>query len=355
LTAHRVIKPRPLALLVLGWLLVSLVLPAAALAAPTTPPLDTDNADQTIASSMSDAVGRSLGPGQRPLFGAYIPDAPQNLRVLGDFESLVGARPDIIHWYQPWAAGSGPGDEGTPLDREALDRVATRGEIPMITWEASGAIHGLRPARLATITSGAFDDYIDEWARGLKAYGKVVLLRPFHEMNNPAYPWAVGQSGNSAADLVRAWRYVHDRFSRLGVNNVLWVWCPNTENNQVTFAELYPGDQYVDWLAVDGYNGGSELDWGGWLTPQQLFKRSYASLATLNPDKPMMIAETSSVEHGGDRARWIEDLYGGLPIVYPRIGAIVWFQADTTNRGEADWRIQTSAASLGAFRGVISQ
>jgi Glycosyl hydrolase family 26 len=350
-----VIKSRPLATLILGWLLVSLALPTVAMAKFAAQPGDGDGSELTIASSPRDPAGRLPGLGQRPLFGAYIPNAPQNLNVLTDFESLVGAPAEIIHWYQPWAATSGSGDEGTPLDRVALDRVATHGAIPMITWEASGAIHGLPPARLATITSGAFDDYIDEWARGLKAYARVVLLRPFHEMNNSAYPWAVGQSGNSAADLVRAWRYVHDRFSRLGVTNVRWVWCPNTENNQVTFAELYPGDQYVDWLAVDGYNGGSQLDWGGWLTPQQLFKRSYTSLASLNPDKPIMIAETSSVEHGGDRARWIEDLYDGLPADYPRISAIVWFQADTTNRGEADWRIQTSAASLDAFRRVISQ
>jgi hypothetical protein len=320
--------PRLWALVILGWLVVNLAVPAVAMG------------DQQP---------------QRPLWGAYIPEAPQNPRVLDDFESLVGGRPDIIHWYQSWGATNATADDGVPVDRSALDRVAARGAIPLLTWEAFGTIHGQRPARLATIPSGAFDAYIDRVARSLQAYGKPVLLRPFHEMNNANYPWAVGQSGNSAADLIRAWQYMHDRFSQIGATNVRWVWSPNTENDQVAFADIYPGDQYVDWLAVDGYNGGSSLPWGGWIAPTQLFKRSYSSLSRLNADKPIMIAETSSVEQGGVRAEWITELYRGMPRAYPRVQAIVWFQADTTNRGEADWRIQTSPESVAAFRDAISR
>src|SRR5258708_37924029 len=78
-------------------------------------------------------------------------------------------------------------------DRVALDRAAAGGAIPMITWEAWGDIQGLEPSRLATIPTGAFDDYIIQWARRLKAFGRPVFLRPFHEMNNPPTP---GQLAN---------------------------------------------------------------------------------------------------------------------------------------------------------------
>jgi beta-mannanase len=282
------------------------------------------------------------------MWGAYIPGAPQD-SALDDFESLAGGAPEIIHVYMPWAA-----DGPVPLDRDALEKVAAHHATPLITWEAWGTINGVAPARLSAIASGVFDDYIDQWALAIKSFGTAVFLRPFHEMNNPAYPWSVDQSGNTASDLVRAWQYVHDRFGRLGVDNVSWVWCPNTENDRISFADLYPGDQYVDWLGVDGYNGGTQLNWGGWLSPQQLFDRSYASLSRLNLDKPIMIAETSSVEQGGDRAQWITDLYATTRVSYPRIRAIVWFQADTTSRREADWRIQTSSASVAAFRAAVS-
>jgi beta-mannanase len=291
---------------------------------------------------------------RHPLWGVYIPDAPQNPHVLNDFESMVGARPDIVHWYQSWATNGADLDAGLPFDADALDEVNARGAIPMVTWEAWGSIHGQRPAQLASIPTGAYDTYIDGVARDLKAFGKPVFLRPFHEMNNAVYPWSVGQSGNTADDLMRAWGYMHDRFTRIGATNVLWVWSPNAENDALPFADIYPGDQYVDWLAVDAYNGGAQLPWGGWLMPRQLFRRSYLSLTKLSTDKPIMIAETASVDQSGARANWIAELYNGVPSLYSRVDAIVWFQADTTSRGEADWRIlQTTPDSLAAFKTAI--
>jgi hypothetical protein len=73
----------------------------------------------------------------------------------------------------------------------------------------------------------------------------------------------------------------------------------------------------------------------------QLFDRSYASLTALSPAKPVMIADTASLEQGGDKADWIKDLYDTLPTAYPKTRAIAWFQADTTSGGEPDWRILT--------------
>jgi len=288
-----------------------------------------------------------------PAHGVYIPGAAQEPAVLAAFEALTGAPVGIVHWYQPWGY-----DERQPwyqpvLDQPALRRVAAHGATPLITWEPRGPVAsagGRDPSRVSTILSGQFDSYIDEWARGLKSFGLPVYLRPFHEMNNAAQPWAYGQNGNSAADEIAAWRYVHDRFARIGANNVLWVWSPNTENTQVSFAQLYPGDDYVNWLAVDGYNGGTQLNWGGWLSPVQLFDRSYRSLVALSPSRPIMIAETSTVEQGGSKATWIKELFNDLPAAFPNVQAIVWFHTDTTARGEADWRVNTTAAALDAFK-----
>jgi beta-mannanase len=291
---------------------------------------------------------------RHPLWGVYIPAAPQNPRVLNDFESMVGARPDIVHWYQSWGTNGADLDAGLPFDTDALDEIKARGAIPMVTWEAWGSIHAQRPAQLASIPTGAYDTYIDAVAQDLEAFGKPVFLRPFHEMNNAVYPWSVGQSGNTADDLIRAWRHMHDRFTRIGATNVLWVWSPNAENDALPFADIYPGDQYVDWLAVDAYNGGAQLPWGGWLMPRQLFRRSYLSLTKLSTDKPIMIAETASVDQSGARANWIAELYNRVPSLYRRVDAIVWFQADTTSRGEADWRIlQTTPDALAAFKSAI--
>jgi hypothetical protein len=314
----------------------------------------TDDTLSVAAASTATALPGFLAAGKaRPARGVYVPGAAQDPALLAAFEALAGAPVDIVHSYQPWGFDEGQPGYQPVLDQQALRRVAAHGATPMITWEPRGPVAsagGRDPSRVATISSGYFDSYIDDWARGLKSFGRPVYLRPFHEMNNPSQAWAYGQNGNTAADEIAAWRYVHDRFERLGATNVLWVWSPNTENTQVAFAQLYPGDRYVDWLGVDGYNGGTQLDWGGWLSPMQVFDRSYRSLVALSPTKPIMIAETSSVEQGGSKATWIQQLFHELPLAFPNVQAIVWFQADLTVRGEANWRLDTTPGALEAFR-----
>lgn len=294
----------------------------------------------------------------RPIVGVFVPGAERDLSLLDAFETMTGKRMGIVHWFQPWAY---PGQTTfVPPDMRALAAVTARGGTPMITWEAFGPVGGPDPARLATIPTGAFDAHIDTWAQGLKAFGRPVYLRPFHEMNYHGYPWSVGTNGNTAADLVAAWRYIHDRFARVGADNVRWVWCPNPENEAVPYRALYPGDAYVDWFGLDLYNGGTQFDWGGWQPPQRLAERSYRSMYVLNATKPVMLAEVSSVEAGGDKGVWIGDLFATLPQAMPNVRAILWFHDDWTSKWQgdarlgnlprADWRVDTSGAALHSYR-----
>jgi beta-mannanase len=254
----------------------------------------------------------------------------------------------IIPWYQPW--GYTNGWYQPVLDTAALAAVAARNATPMITWEAWGPINGVDASHLANIPTGAFDAYIDSWAQGLKAFGKPVYLRLFHEMNYQGYPWAIGVNGNTAADLVAAWRYVHDRFMRIGASNVQWVLCPNPDNGVVAYKDIYPGDAYVDWFGLDVYNGGTQFDWGGWLPAAQIAARSYQLMQAINPAKPLMLAEISSVEQGGSKAQWITDLYTNLPQLEPNVRAILWFDDQVTQGAvQADWRVDSSQTALQAY------
>ncbi len=67
-------------------------------------------------------------------------------------------------------------------------------------------------------------------------------------MNAGWFPWGVGTNGNTTTDYVTAWRHIHDIFEQEGATNVRWVWAPNVKPGLPTpYAELYPGDDYVDW------------------------------------------------------------------------------------------------------------
>ena len=105
--------------------------------------------------------------------------------------------------------------------------------------------------------------------------------------------------------------------------------------------DYYPGDAYVDWTGVDGYNWGTIN--GGWQTFQQVFKDIYPLLAAKK--KPIMIGEMSSAQVGGDKGKWIDEIIPTLRASFPLIKCLVWFDINK----EADWRISSSPESEAAF------
>ena len=103
--------------------------------------------------------------------------------------------------------------------------------------------------------------YLRQYASEAKAWGHPFFLRFASEMNGSWVSWSERHSGNSAGQFVQAWRHVHDIFTSVGATNVTWVWCPNTENAYTTpLEDLYPGNAYVDWAGIDGYNFSTDLD-----------------------------------------------------------------------------------------------
>jgi beta-mannanase len=233
----------------------------------------------------------------------------------------------------------------------AMSTIRSHGSIPFFTWgPMSGGGSDQPTYRLANIINGQFDPYITRFAQDAKAWGHPFFLRLAWEMNGTWYPWSEARNGNQPGEYVRMWRHVHDIFTAVGASNANWVWCPNTEySGSITpLAGLYPGDAYVDWTCLDGYNWGTN-PWkpNVWQSFDQVFRTSYQLVTgTIAPAKPLIIGETASSEYGGSKAAWITDmLTTQLPRNYPRVKAFLWF-----NHAEgADWPIETSATATTAF------
>ena len=67
--------------------------------------------------------------------------------------------------------------------------------------------------------------------------------------------------------------------------------------------------------------------------------------------KPMLIAETASREGRGGKAAWIRDAFlSALPSRFPRIRGVGW----SDEQKERDWRVDSSAPTLAAYREVVA-
>ncbi len=292
--------------------------------------------------------------------GVYLAAAPFDPDAVASFTGKAGKPPAIVMWYQPWVAGN-----RDLFDAGACVALWRAGEVPMITWEpwdpGDNASMLSDPQdqpkyRLSDIIDGRFDRYIRSWARQIRDLGGPVMLRPMHEMNGDWYPWCGEANGNTPAQYVAAWRHIHDIFTEEGATNVTWVWSINHESVPPTkansFAAYYPGSAYVDWTAVSGYNWGSAGLGTVWRSFSFWYRAPLAFLDTLG--KPICIAEIGCVEQGGNKAAWLLDAYERIG-ADPRIKAVIY--SDSVDHGVSstqDWRIDTSAASLAAFRRAIA-
>ena len=173
-------------------------------------------------------------------------------------------------------------------------------------------------------------------------------------MNGNWYAWSGTASGNTPGKLVSAWKHVRDIFTARGADNVKFVWCVNAESVPNTTANgieaYWPGESYVDLIAIDGYNFGTSPDSTTWRTFGSAIGDSYRRVTVLT-GKPLFVAETGCVEQGGDKAAWITGMFRSISTSYPRITGVCWFNATDPGR---DFRIQSSAASTSAFKSAIA-
>jgi hypothetical protein len=80
---------------------------------------------------------------------------------------------------------------------------------------------------------------------------------------------------------------------------------------------------------------------------------TYAELLALAPQKPIIIGETASSEHGGSKAAWITDMLIQIPANFPQIKGVVWFD---WNGGDASttWPLSSSPGAHDAFASGIA-
>jgi len=176
-------------------------------------------------------------------------------------------------------------------------------------------------------------------------------------MNGTWEPYGPGKNGNTPQDFINMWRHFHDVAVAQGATNITWFWVPNigttTAGSVYSLDQFYPGDSYVDWTGLDGYNQNSTYQ--GFYT---IFKSSYDMELNIAPAKPIGIGETASHEYGGQKAGWITDALGTqLPKNFPKIKMVLWFNWRNSDDGGTtwnDWPIESSSAATAAFKSGIS-
>jgi hypothetical protein len=279
---------------------------------------------------------------------------PWNMRALFKFERAVGKKVSILSFSAPFADCSRRRCSFIHFPQVAMERLRRRGTIPLLSWASQSVPTSIdEPGfQLADVSRGRFDPYIEQFALNAAQWGKPFFLRLNPEMNGFWFPWSEGVNGNRRGSFVRAWRHIHRIFERIGATNATWVWCPNVdfERRLVPMHGLYPGDRYVDWTCLDGFNWGETPNSRGWLSFDQIFRSTYRRVIRIAPRKPMLIGEVASDDRGGSKARWIRNMLRVVPARYRKVRGLLWY--DEPDQG-MHWTLENAGRARQAFlRGI---
>jgi len=259
------------------------------------------------------------------LWGAYVGDGPTNL---SDFETLVNKEVDLYADFEGW-------DNAFPTHLSSS--IGSKGKTLVIFWEPSFGYD--------QIINGSKDKYIEQFAKDAKSYGYPIILAPFDEMNLNEEAWGYGINKNTSQKFKTVWIHIHNIFTTNEASNIKFAITFNNEStpniNGNKMNDYYPGDNYVDYIGIDGFNFANNRQ-----TFSQIFDNAITEASTLG--KPMYILSTAS-EEVADKATWITDGLGTTIYKYPNILGWVWFNKEVNST----WRVDSDNASLKAFKAIL--
>ena len=212
--------------------------------------------------------------------------------------------------------------------RDEIIDAYRRGGIITISWHANNPITGgghkdktgdpmkeLVPGGSCNAVWKTELDKKVEFFKSLPVDGAAipVLFRPFHEHTHDGFWW--GCNSCTSQEYIDAYRYTVDYLRDHGVHNLLLVYSPYSvvRFGKGNMEARYPGDAYVDFVAVDQY--GQETYTAG-EKPWEVFNREFLQNCELTVRfanehrKPVVIAEIG-VKEGLDnssKTTWYSDL-----------------------------------------------
>lgn len=263
----------------------------------------------------------------------------------------------VVHFFQPFAVDGGSTENHYP-SVERINKVIQEGYIPMITLEDHfvNLNPNIKQPNLYSIVEGHLDPFFKEWAKQIKQVKGTILLRILHEFNGDWYPWCIANNDKNPQLFIKAFIHIHDIFTAQNVKNVKFIWCPNSmslpQERWNFIMDAYPGDEYVDYVGLDIYNGAGK---GAlWRSFRKEGIENYYVLTEQLPNKPLFVCETASRERENNeskpsqnKAEWIKQMSDALNSDMSKVRILTWFNEKST------FKINTSPEAKNAFQDYV--
>ncbi|WP_127583927.1 stalk domain-containing protein [Paenibacillus koleovorans] len=234
---------------------------------------------------------------------------------------------------------------GEEFPKRYADNAKAAGSALQIAWQPLQGLQAVKD-----------DAYLRQWALAAKEAGIPIFLRYACEMNGDWTPWV-----SDTQTYIEKFRIVANVMHELAPN-VAVVWSPG-DVPKYTMANYYPGDAYVDWVGVSLYtepysHGDPNVSMQA-STPIEKLDELYKLYADR---KPIMLSETAVSNHtnvdGKSHTEYallnLERLYKIMPLKYPRLKAITYFNVDLRGReSQNSYSVSSNEQTMKLYKELI--
>jgi glycosyl hydrolase family 26 len=154
-------------------------------------------------------------------------------------------------WDDPWFITDPDSDTNWARWVQAAPGRTMILSIPLFPTDLNGT------SWLGKGASGAFRTYAKTLAKNLVSAGLgSSVIRLAWEANGDWYPDSVGNTPAKDASWVRFWRATAKAMMSVTGAEFSFDWCVNAAYRNIPLANYYPGDDVVDEIGIDLYDGG---------------------------------------------------------------------------------------------------
>jgi hypothetical protein len=319
---------------------------------------------RALCKNLYQLIGKNIlfGHQDDPCYGVgwkYINGRSDIRDITGEYPAVYGFDLGRIELGWPHNLDTVPFEKTRQFIREAY----ARGGVITLSWHLNNPLTGgsawdNKPGAVSSILPGGaknslYTGWLDRVAdflgslKGKNGENIPIILRLFHELNGGWFWW--GKDQCSPDEMKQLWRYtIHYLRNEKNIHHLLYAFNTDKFNSGAEYIERYPGDELIDILGFDIYQGGALKENAAFIS---FFNKDLSLLDSIAFSHHKIPALTEFGYNEIPDSSWWTNVFFPTINSYQIVYALAWRNAGKKQSGNSEYYVPyPGSASAADFK-----